>query len=68
MFDKLILTEQRYDEINESLMNPDVINDQEQYRSLMKEYKVLTPIIEKYREYKSNKDAFEEAKMMLEEG
>ncbi len=68
MFDKLILTEQRYDEINESLMNPDVINDQDQYRSLMKEYKVLTPIIEKYREYKSNKDAFEEAKMMLEEG
>ncbi|MBR5495935.1 MAG: peptide chain release factor 1 [Oscillospiraceae bacterium] len=68
MFDKLILTEQRYDEINESLMDPDVINDQEQYRSLMKEYKVLTPIIEKYREYKSNKDAFEEAKMMLEEG
>ncbi len=68
MFDKLSLTENRYEEINEKLMDPAIINDNVQYRDLMKEYKNLTPIVEKYREYKSCKNAFEEAKELLEEG
>jgi peptide chain release factor 1 len=68
MFDKLDLTEKRYEEINQKLMDPNVINDNNQYRDLMKEYKSLTPIVEKYREYRAAKDSFEEAKSMLEEG
>ncbi len=34
----------------------------------MKEYRRLEPIVEKYREYKSAKEAFDEAKEMLDEG
>ena len=49
-------------------MDPDVINDNNQYKNLMKEYKNLTPIIEKYREYKAAKDAFDEAKELLDNG
>ena len=49
-------------------MDPTVISDTNQYRDLMKEYKNLTPIVEKYREYKAAKNAFDEAKSMLDEG
>lgn len=68
MFDKLQLTENRYEEINQKLMDPTVISDTNQYRDLMKEYKNLTLIVEKYREYKAAKNAFDEAKSMLDEG
>lgn len=68
MFDKLQLTENRYEEINQKLMDPSVINDNTQYRDLMKEYKNLTPIVEKYREYKAVKATYDEAKEMLQEG
>lgn len=68
MFEKLIALEERYDEINEKLMDPDIINDNNQYKALMREYKNLTPIIEKYREYKASKEAFDEAKELLDGG
>ncbi len=68
MLEKLNLAEKRYEEINEKLTDIEVINDQEQYRSLMKEHKSLTPLIEKFREYKKAADEFEEAKSMLDEG
>lgn len=68
MFEKLKLLETRYEEISEKLTNPDVISDNEQYKSLMKEYKNLTPIVEKFREYKMAKDAFDDAKNLLEAG
>lgn len=68
MFDKLNLAEKRYDEIGEKLMDPDVINDNNQYKQFMKEYKNLTPLIEKYREYITAKTSFDEAKLLLDEG
>ena len=68
MFEQLEFTEKRYQEINEKLMDPAVVSDNEQYVSLMKEYKNLTPIVEKYREYSKAKADFEEAKALLEEG
>ena len=68
MFEQLEFTEKRYQEINEKLMDPAVVSDNEQYVSLMKEYKNLTPIVEKYREYSKAKADFEEAKSLLEEG
>ncbi len=68
MFDKLQFVADRYDEINGKLMDPAVISDNEQYKNLMKEYKNLTPIVEKYKEYKKAKDAMDEARQMLDEG
>ena len=40
---------------------------QQRLQDLMKEYKNLTPIVEKYREYKKAQEDMDEAKMMLEE-
>ena len=68
MFDKLKDVAARYEQINEKLMDPAVITDNNQYKNLMKEHKNLTPIVEKFREYEKAREAFEEAKMLLDEG
>ncbi len=68
MFEKLKALEERFEEINNKLMEPDVVNDQALYMSLMKEYKSITPIIEKFREYKKAKESFDEAVELLEAG
>ncbi|WP_297956077.1 peptide chain release factor 1 [uncultured Ruminococcus sp.] len=68
MFEKLALMEQRYEEISEKLANPQVVSDNKLYAQLMKEFKNLTPIIEKYREYKKAEASFNEAKELLDGG
>ena len=68
MFEKLAAMEVRYDEISEKLSQPEVISDNKLYAQLMKEYKNLTPIIEKFREYKKSQSAFNEAKELLDAG
>ena len=68
MFEKLKNVEDRYEEINNRLMDPAVVGDNEQYKNLMKEYKNLTPIVEKYREYTGVKKTLDEAKSLLDEG
>lgn len=67
MLEKLESTEQRYIQIEEELALPETFSNNEKYTALMKEYKNLTPIIEKYREYKQAKQENEEAYSMLEE-
>lgn len=68
MFEKLMLMEQRYEEISEKLSDPEVVSDNKLYTQLMKEFKNLTPIIEKYREYVSAKKHHDEAKELLDGG
>ena len=52
MFDKLEDLLIRYEEIMGELQEPDVANDQERFRKLMKEQADLAPIVEAYTEYK----------------
>lgn len=68
MFEKLKALEDKFNEINEKLMQPEVVNDTAQYTSLMKEYKTLEPIAEKFGEYKKAKDSFDEAVELTEAG
>ena len=68
MFDKLSSVEVRFEEVGNLLMKPETVMDNELYKKLMKEHKQLTPIVEKYREYKAAKTAEEEARMLLDEG
>lgn len=67
MFDKLEDLVRSLEEINMQLTEPDVISDQNKYRQLMKEQNELTPIVEKYKEYKSAKEGIEDSLMILEE-
>ena len=68
MFDKLEALEERFKVISEKISDPDVISDQENWRKYMKEHSDLTPIVEKYREYKIAKKTIVDDKMMLESG
>ncbi len=67
MFDKLLEAENRFNEIEKSLEDPETVSNQQLFTSLMKEYKSLTPIIEKYREYKKTQSDMEGAKILMEE-
>ena len=67
MFDKLEELVGRLEEINMMLTEPGVINDQKKYRELMREQNELTPIVEKYKEYKAAKDGIEDSLAILDE-
>ena len=68
MFDKLKAAEERFLYLEEKLASPDVAQNQDEFTKIMKEYKNLTPIIEKYREQKKLTDDMEGAKLLMEEG
>lgn len=67
MFDKLEDLLVRYRELEQELMDPNVANDQKNYRKLMKEQAELAPLVEKYTEYKDTQLAIEESLTMLNE-
>ncbi len=68
MFEKLKAIEDKFNEINEKLMQPETVNNSELYTSLIKEYKQLEPMINKLKEYKSVKASYDEALELLEQG
>ena len=56
LLEKLKNIAQRFEQIQQKLSDPDVITDQEQFKTLMKEHKTLEPINEKYLEYQKTYD------------
>lgn len=68
MTEKLKAVESRFISIEDSLGDPDIMSDTARYAELMKEYKNLSPIIEKYREYKKCKNDEEGARELAEAG
>jgi peptide chain release factor 1 len=67
MFDKLEDLLVRFQEIEDEMMSPDVVNDQNNYRKLRKEHAELSEIVEKYKEYKAAQQSIEDSLAMLEE-
>ena len=68
MFDRLEGLEERARVLEEKISDPEVIADQETWRKLCKENSDLTPIVEKYKEYKNAKKTIADDKEMLEMG
>lgn len=68
MFENLEVFEKRYEELSQKLYDPSVLADQAMYTDLMKEYKNITPIVEKYREYLKAVQTVEDSKELLDEG
>ena len=64
--DKLKEVEERYLQIEKLLSEPGVASDPQNFAKLSKEYKALSPIVEKYREYRASVEALEEAKALME--
>lgn len=67
MFDKLEDLLIHFEEIMSELAEPNVADNQERFRMLMKEQSDLTPIVEAYKEYKKSKQDIEDSLMMLDE-
>ncbi|MDG1342574.1 MAG: peptide chain release factor 1 [Flavobacteriaceae bacterium] len=53
MIEKLQIIQQRFDEVSDLIIQPDIISDQKQYVQLNKEYKDLRILTEKGEEYKA---------------
>lgn len=66
--DKLELISKKEKEIQQRLLDPNILNDQETYRNINKELKEITPVVEKYEELKRTQADFDEASEMLKEG
>ena len=66
MFDKLEDLLHHYEELMNTLSEPDVANDPNRFRKLMKEQSDLQPIVDAYKEYKESKQTVEDSLSMLE--
>lgn len=67
MIDKLQLVRQRFDEVNDLIIQPDVIADQKRYIELNREYKDLKVIVDKAIQYQSLLDNLSEAELLLKD-
>lgn len=67
MFDKLEDLLHHYEELMNTLSEPDVANDPVRFRRLMKEQSDLLPIVEAYKEYKQSKQNIEDSLAILDE-
>jgi len=67
MLDKLDSVKQKYEDLGQIISDPEVVNDQNRWRKLVKEHASLEPIITKYKEYNSVKEDYDEAKEIIQD-
>lgn len=67
MFDRLEDLVARLDELQSELSDPSVASNPERFKQLMKEQSELSPIVDKYQEYKGAKQTIEDSIAMLDE-
>src|SRR5690348_12237984 len=65
MFERLDQIEARYEELTRALASPEVISDSSKYQKTAKAHSEITPVVERYREYKDLKKGITESKAML---
>jgi len=65
MFERLDQIEARYEELTKALASPDVINDSSKYQKTAKAHSDISPVVEKYREYKDLKKGIAESRAVL---
>lgn len=67
MFDQLDIVEERYEQLNELLSDPDVVNDADKLRKYSKEQADLQKTVDVYRSYKTKKEELQDIEDMLSE-
>ncbi|MBQ8408696.1 MAG: peptide chain release factor 1 [Clostridia bacterium] len=68
MFEKLVSTAEKYARLEYELANNTaLITDAAAYAKAIKEYHALTPVVEKYREFKRTEKDIEDALLIIEE-
>ncbi len=68
MLDKLQIVKQRFDEVSDLIIQPDIITNQKRYIKLNKEYKDLRLLMDKREEYLSLTDNINEANEIISDG
>ncbi|WP_142783472.1 peptide chain release factor 1 [Changchengzhania lutea] len=68
MLEKLQIIKQRFDEVSDLIIQPDIITDQKRYVQLNKEYKDLKLLIDKREEYIELTDNITEAEEIIADG
>ncbi|UNY97364.1 peptide chain release factor 1 [Zhouia spongiae] len=68
MLERLNIVKQRFDEVSDLIIQPDIIADQKRYVQLNKEYKDLKEIADKREEYILLTGNIEEANEIIEDG
>ena len=64
---KLESISDRLEEISALLADPDVMNDQNQFRELSKEYAQIDPVVQCFKHYKQNQEDLSEAEALLKD-
>lgn len=67
MLEKLQIVKQRFVEVTDLIIQPDIMNDQKRYIALNKEYKDLKILVDKGEEYKTVLDNLSEAEEIINE-
>ena len=68
MLEKIQIVKQRFDEVNDLIIQPNIIADQKRYIQLNKEYKDLKKIVDKGNVYKELLDNISEAEEIIADG
>jgi len=68
MLEKLQIIQQRFDEVSDLIIQPDIIADQKRYVQLNKEYKDLNTLVERGETYKTLLANQQEAEEILKDG
>lgn len=68
MLDKLNIVKQRFDEVSDLIIQPDIISDQKRYVQINKEYKDLSLMMEKRKEYITLTNNITEAEEIIADG
>ncbi|HLR21596.1 MAG TPA: peptide chain release factor 1 [Tissierellaceae bacterium] len=67
MLEKLDFVEQKYKELTERMLDPDLLNDMKEYQNVMKEHAEVEPIVMKYRKYKELIEELDGAKELFDD-
>ncbi|MBT8311023.1 MAG: PCRF domain-containing protein, partial [Flavobacteriaceae bacterium] len=68
MLEKLQIIKQRFDEVSDLIIQPDIISDQKRYVQLNREYKDLRLLMDKRKEYLELTDNLKEAEEIISDG
>ncbi|WP_422860538.1 peptide chain release factor 1 [Flagellimonas sp. S174] len=68
MLDKLNIVKQRFDEVSDLIIQPDIISDQKRYVKLNKEYKDLKILVDKRKQYVELTNNITEAEEIIADG
>src|SRR5438105_14000018 len=65
MFERLDQIETKYQELNEALASRDTVSDSPRYQKTAQAHSELTPVVDRYREYKDLKRGIVDTKTLL---